>query len=86
MQRNGEFNSNNLQNLNCQHLFKLPKDSEIMIKSLDWKLRGLIQPSTTIDWRIVLVLFFFSAFHTQIFHIHIAILNALPAALQGAGT
>nr|NP_001356895.1 uncharacterized protein Dmel_CG31088 [Drosophila melanogaster]AAN13689.2 uncharacterized protein Dmel_CG31088 [Drosophila melanogaster] len=63
-----------------------PKISEITIKSLDWELQGLIQPSTTIDWRLVLVLFHFSAFHTQIFHTHIAILNALPAALQGAGT
>ncbi|XP_033166295.1 LOW QUALITY PROTEIN: uncharacterized protein LOC117144949 [Drosophila mauritiana] len=61
----------------------LPADSEIMIKSLDWELRGLIQPSTTIEWRKVLVFFFFSAFHTQIFHTHIAILNARRYKEQG---
>ncbi|XP_039231885.1 LOW QUALITY PROTEIN: uncharacterized protein LOC26536067 [Drosophila yakuba] len=68
---------------------KLPKNRRIPIKLLDWGLQGPIQSSTTIDWRLVLVLpfpFHFFAFLAQIFHAHIAILNALPAALQGAGT
>ncbi|XP_043655861.1 uncharacterized protein LOC122621908 [Drosophila teissieri] len=68
----------------------LPKNRGIPIKLLDCELQGPIQPSTTIDWRLVLVLvlvlFHFFAFLAQIFHAHIAILNALPAALQGAGT
>ncbi|XP_070074026.1 uncharacterized protein [Drosophila takahashii] len=53
---------------------------------LDLSLQGLRQPSTTIDWRLVLLFLpFFFAFLAQIFHAHIAILNARPAAVQGAG-